>query len=99
MERQLGEYKTFLDSISIPDHIKLEVIDLPEYDHTQVVLPVYMRVLKDYAAYRYNPIFNDDNHYPVHIELSGPSVEGDVYHRQSAESRRLESKRCENDGP
>ena len=71
--------KTFLDSISIPDHIKLEVIDLPEYDHTQVVLPVYMRVLKDYAAYRYNPIFNDDNHYPVHIELSGPSVEGDVY--------------------
>ena len=53
--------------------------DIPEYDHTQVVLPVYMRALKDYAKYRYTPVFNDDKFYPVHIELAGPSVEGDVY--------------------
>ena len=71
--------KAFLDSISIPDHIKLEVIDFPEYDHLQVILPVHMRALRDYAAYRYNPVFNDDKLYPVHIELTGSTVEGDVY--------------------
>lgn len=71
--------KTFLDSVPIPDHIRLEVIDLPEYDHTQVILPVHMRALRDYASYRYNPVFNDDKLYPVHIELAGSTVDGDVY--------------------
>lgn len=71
--------KTFLDTVSIPDHIILEVIDLPEYDHTQVVLPVHMHALRDYATYRYTPVFNDDKLYPVHIELAGSTVDGDVY--------------------
>ena len=71
--------KTFLDSVSIPGHIKLEVIDLPEYDHNQVILPMHMRALRDYATYRYNPVFIDNKFYPVHIELTGSSVDGDVY--------------------
>lgn len=71
--------KTFLDSISIPDRIKLRVYEIPEYDHTRVVLPAYMLALKDYATYRYTPAFNDDKLYPVHIELSGSEIEGDVY--------------------
>ena len=71
--------KTFLDSITIPDHITLEVLDFPDYDHSQVVLQSHLTGLKDYADYRYAPVFMDDKLYPVHIELTGSTVEGDVY--------------------
>ena len=44
-----------------------------------MVLPVHLDALKRYADYRYNPVFIDNKLYPVHIELSGASVEGDVF--------------------
>ena len=71
--------KTFLDSITIPDHITLEILDFPDYDHSQIVLQSHLTALKDYADYRYAPVFMDDKLYPVHIELTGSTVDGDVY--------------------
>lgn len=71
--------KNYLDSIAIPGNIVLRIADLPECSHNQVVLSVHLRSLKEYASYRYCPTFNDDKYHPVHIELSGASVTGDVY--------------------
>lgn len=71
--------EAYLDSIEIPGHITLEVFDFPESSHNQVVLESHLNALKDYAKYRYNPVFMDDKLYPVHIELQGSSVEGDVF--------------------
>lgn len=71
--------KAFLDSITIPDHITLEVLDFPDYDHSRIVLQSHLNALKDYANYRYTPVFMDDKFYPVHIELAGSTVDGDVY--------------------
>lgn len=39
----------------------------------------HLNALKDYANYRYTPVFMDDKFYPVHIELAGSTVDGDVY--------------------
>ncbi len=71
--------KVFLDSITIPEHITLEVFDFPECDHSQNVLQTHLTALKDYAHYRYTPVFMDDKLYPVHIELQGSTVDGDVF--------------------
>ncbi|MDE6291045.1 MAG: hypothetical protein K2M16_05890 [Muribaculaceae bacterium] len=71
--------KAFLDSITIPEHITLKVLDFPDYDHYEVVLQSHLNALKYYANYRYTPVFMDDMLYPVHIELAGSTVDGDVY--------------------
>lgn len=71
--------KEYLSDKKIPEQIVLNVVDMPEYGHNQVVLPIHLDALKRYADYRYNPVFIDNKLYPVHIELSGASVEGDVF--------------------
>lgn len=71
--------KAFLDSITIPSHITLEVMDFPECDHAQNILQSHLTALKDYANYRYTPVFMDEKLYPVHIELQGSTVDGDIY--------------------
>ena len=71
--------KAFVDSITIPDHITLEILDFPDYDHSEIILQSHLNALKDYANYRYTPVFIDDKLYPVHIELAGSTVDGDVY--------------------
>lgn len=71
--------KNYLSTQKLPEQIVLNIVDMPEFSHNQVPLPVHLDALRRYADYRYNPVFMDNKLYPVHIELTGSSVEGDVY--------------------
>ena len=73
------EVKKFVDNSSFPETITVKTADFPENGHNDVVLPAHILTLKEYARYRYNPSFIDNESYPVHIELSGENIEGDVF--------------------
>ncbi len=71
--------KEFVDSNKFPENIKIRISEFPQYDHNKVYLPALMESLTDYVIYRQNPTSSDITLYPVHIELSGASLSGDVY--------------------
>lgn len=71
--------KKFIDTATIPKYIKIKTSEFPNYEHNKVYLPALMESLTDYVIYRHNPISNDSALYPVHIELSGTSITGNVY--------------------
>lgn len=74
-----NEIRRFLSDKLLPKNIILKIDEMPAYSHNEVVLPAHLLTLKQYAEFRHEPVFNDDKLYPVHIELSGASVDGDVY--------------------
>ena len=71
--------RSFIEDSTIPAHIRISVSEFPEYSHNKSYLPALTESLGQYAAYRHTNIRTDKQLYPVHIELTSESVEGDVY--------------------
>ncbi|MDE6255680.1 MAG: hypothetical protein K2M39_05755 [Muribaculaceae bacterium] len=71
--------KNFISSQKFPENVIVKTADFPEYSHNSVVLPAHLLTLREYADYRYTPQFDSNKTYPVHIELTGEGIEGDIY--------------------
>ncbi|MBP3298794.1 MAG: hypothetical protein J6L73_03845 [Muribaculaceae bacterium] len=73
--------KNHFESTALPDNIVMKFNESPQYDHDQSYQPVIIDALKDYCIYRlthgHEPVSKEV--YPVHIELKGKSLSGDVY--------------------
>lgn len=73
--------KNHFESTALPDNIVMKFNESPQYDHIQSYQPVIIDALKDYCIYRlthgHEPVSKQA--YPVHIELKGKSLSGDVY--------------------
>ena len=73
--------KNHFESTALPDNIVMKFNESPQYDHYQSYQPVIIDALKDYCIYRlthgHEPVSKEA--YPVHIELKGKSLSGDVY--------------------
>ncbi len=73
--------KNHFESTTLPDNIVMKFNETPQYGHNPSFQPVIIDALKDYSIYRvthgHQPITKEA--YPVHIELKGKSLSGDVY--------------------
>ena len=73
--------RNHFESTDLPDNIVMKFNESPQYSHNQSYQPVIIHALKDYCIYRlthnHEPITEEA--YPVHIELKGKSLSGDVY--------------------
>lgn len=72
--------KAFADTLQTPQGVVVKTSEFPEYDHNQSVLPALTKTLTDYARFRavaWPPA--DKTTYPVHIELSGSQLDGDIF--------------------
>ncbi len=73
--------KNHFESTTLPDNIVMKFNESPQYDHNTSFQPVIIDALKDYSIYRvthnHEPVTKET--YPVHIELKGKSLSGDVY--------------------
>ena len=73
--------RNYFESTDLPDNIVMKFNESPQYSHNQSYQPVIIHALKDYCIYRlthnHEPITEEA--YPVHIELKGKSLSGDVY--------------------
>ena len=73
--------KNHFESTALPDNIVMKFNESPQYDHNQSYQPVIIDALNDYCIYRlthgHEPVSKEA--YPVHIELKGKSLSGDVY--------------------
>ncbi len=76
-----NKVKNHFESTALPDNIVMKFNDSPQYDHNQSYQPVIIDALNDYCIYRlthgHEPVSKQA--YPVHIELKGKSLSGDVY--------------------
>ncbi|MDE7153331.1 MAG: hypothetical protein K2O00_02650 [Muribaculaceae bacterium] len=71
--------KNQINSTEYPDYISFTIKEFPEYSHMKGYLPGLMGSLKDWALYRHSERLTDTEYYPVHIELTGDGISGDVY--------------------
>lgn len=73
--------RNHFESTDLPDNIVMKFNESPQYSHNQSYQQVIIHALKDYCIYRlthnHEPITEET--YPVHIELKGKSLSGDVY--------------------
>lgn len=73
--------KNHFESVALPDNVVMTFNESPQYSHIQSYQPVIIDALKDYCIYRlthnHEPVTEET--YPVHIELKGESLSGDVY--------------------
>lgn len=73
--------KNHFESTALPDNIVMKFNESPQYDHDQSYQPVIIDALNGYCIYRlthgHEPVSKEA--YPVHIELKGKSLSGDVY--------------------
>ncbi|MDE6301117.1 MAG: hypothetical protein K2M19_05330, partial [Muribaculaceae bacterium] len=65
----------------LPSNIVMKFNESPQYSHNPSYQPVIIDALKDYCIYRlthnHEPVTEEA--YPVHIELKGKLLSGDVY--------------------
>lgn len=72
--------KSHFMTASLPDEIKMTIKEYPDYSHEMSYLPALTDALKGYAAYCLNSNTNPTgNAYPVHLEVSGENLKGDLY--------------------
>lgn len=73
--------KNHFESTALPSNIVMKFNESPQYSHNPSYQPVISDALKDYCIYRlthnHEPVTEEA--YPVHIELKGKSLNGDVY--------------------
>ena len=73
--------KNHFESTDLPDNIVMKFNESPQYSHNSSYQPVIIDALKDYCIYRlthnHEPVTEEA--YPVHIELKGKLLNGDVY--------------------
>ena len=71
--------KKFVETSQLPQYVQIKISEFPALEHNKTILPALLEALSDYVKYRQSPIISDSTLYPVHIELSGASLRGDVY--------------------
>ena len=73
--------KKHFELTTLPANIVMKFNESPQYSHNPSYQPVIIDALKDYCIYRlthgHEPVSKEA--YPVHIELKGKSLSGDVY--------------------
>lgn len=73
--------KKHFELTTLPSNIVMKFNESPQYSHNPSYQPVIIEALKDYCIYRlthgHEPVSKEA--YPVHIELKGKSLSGDVY--------------------
>lgn len=73
--------KTHFDTTTLPDNIKMRIKEYPDYSHDMSYQPALIDGLKGYAGYclacNHGPA--SKTLHPVHIELSGENLNGEVY--------------------
>ncbi len=73
--------KNHFEATALPANIVMKFNESPQYDHNQSYQPVIIDALKDYCVYRlthnHEPVTIEA--FPVHIELKGKSLSGEVY--------------------
>ena len=71
----------FSDKSHFPSSTIVSVKSFPEYDHNPIYIPSITEALKEYVAYSTSLLsgYVSKDVYPVHIELVGQDVMGDVY--------------------
>lgn len=74
-----NQVKNWADTMSLPKGVTLHTAEFPDYDHNKTPLPALIHTLTDYCRYHSNPVTMDSTLYPVHIELTGQSLSGDIY--------------------
>lgn len=71
--------KEKLENTEFQDNVRMIIKEYPEYSHMRSYAAVLTDALPIYAMYRQSERICDSRTYPVHIELTGASIEGDVY--------------------
>ena len=73
--------KTHFESANLPEYVKMVIKEYPEYSHNWSYQPVLIDALKSYAVYRLADDCQptDNISCKAHVELSGASLNGDVY--------------------
>ncbi len=73
--------KNYFESAGLPDYTIMKFKEYPQFSHSAGYQPVIIDALKDYSIYRvthnHEPVTIET--YPVHIEVKGQSLNGDVY--------------------
>lgn len=73
--------KKHFELTTLPSNIVMNFNESPQYSHISSYQPVIIDALKAYCIYRvthgHEPVTEET--YPVHIELKGQSLSGDVY--------------------
>lgn len=70
--------KSFVDTVATPQGVVIRTAEFPGYEHNQSVLPALTEALTTYARYR-SVAWPQEGTYPVHIELTGDNLEGDIF--------------------
>lgn len=71
--------KAGLEGATRPDNVKLLIKEYPDYSHMQSYVEALKDMLPLWAMYRHTEYITDPTLHPVHIELTLPGEEGDVY--------------------
>lgn len=71
--------KEKLAGASRPDNVKLLINEYPEYSHMRSYVEALKDILPLWAMYRHTEYITDPTLHPVHIELTLPGEEGDIY--------------------
>lgn len=69
------------DKSNFPNNTIVSVKNYPDYNHQTVYLPSLQDALNQYLEYSVSflPQFTSKETYPIHIELQGKALKGDVY--------------------
>ena len=69
------------DKSNFPNNTIVSVKNYPDYNHQTVYLPSLQDALNQYLEYSVSflPQFTSKETYPIHIELQGEALKGDVY--------------------
>lgn len=71
--------KEWADTVDMPKGVTLRTAQFPEYTHNKTPLPALVRTLKEYYQFHANAMTMDGTLHPMHIELTGSSLDGDIY--------------------